>query len=163
MKSHHSWWILAWFGGSFGVVLFANGQTFNEAAFNNLKEKLEQDALELGRYIEELYATRCADIQLEQCAKGNYDDCLSLYPNQQCLSGANYAIPACGNFSQVGNVCAGLFDLSITSISIPAKLADGISGNPTNPQVIVSRSINGVLVSEDARVNVSGDARLFQP
>eukprot|EP00977_Amphora_coffeiformis_P015581 scaffold4562_cov178-Amphora_coffeaeformis.AAC.10 len=106
--------------------------TFNEGKFNSLIAKLESDVLEYARQIESFYATRCEDIQLGSCQEGNYDDCQSTYPDQQCLAGESYHIPVCGDSKD----CSGLVDFSISTVRIPSDLVFGQYSNPTDPQVI---------------------------
>lgn len=125
---------------AFVVVILLDGSskiiqaqnTFNEGKFNSLIAKLESDVIEFARQIESFHATRCEDIQLENCQEGNYDDCQSMYPNQQCLADESYHIPVCGD----SGACSGLLDFSISTVRIPSDLVFGQYSNPTDPQVI---------------------------
>ena len=106
--------------------------TFNEGKFNSVIAKLESDVIQFARQIESFHATRCEDIQLGNCQEGNYDDCQSMYPNQQCLADESYHIPVCGD----SGACSGLLDFSISTVRIPSDLVFGQYSNPTDPQVI---------------------------
>lgn len=117
-------------------ALFAAAQTFNEGKFNNLIAKLERDVVDFARAIESFYSTRCQDLQLENCTKGNHDDCQSIYPNQECLAGESYHVPLCGESAVNGQGCSGLVDFSTSTVRIPSDLASGENNNPTDPQVI---------------------------
>jgi hypothetical protein len=47
-------------------------------------EKMESVARGLRDELEEAYAARCDAATLESCAKSNYHDCASMFPNPQC-------------------------------------------------------------------------------
>jgi hypothetical protein len=110
-------------------------QQIDEARFDQVLAKLEGDVVEFARQVESYYANRCEEIELAQCSRGNYDECSSIYPNQECVGGDSYHIPECGDASPVGG-CSGLYDFSASTVSLPAELANGANGNPTDPQVI---------------------------
>ena len=105
----------------------------DEARFDEVVAKLETDVIEFARHLESLYETRCDEIQLEECANGNYYECSSLYPNQECLTGDSYHVEACGD---IDSGCSGLHDFSISTVRLLSELARGDNGNPTDPQVI---------------------------
>ena len=116
-----------------GLLHDAHAQTFDERKFNTLIEKLESDLLEFKEQIEDIYATRCENFQSNACYQGNYDECQTLYPNQQCLSGENYILPqVCGDPTS----CSSLVDFSVSNVRINSNLVSGENNNPTDPQVI---------------------------
>ena len=110
----------------------------NEAKFSELVAKIEGDVAELAQQVELLYATRCDDSALRGCALGNYDECSSLYPQQTCLGGPDFFISACAGGANHSSsaTCSGLWDFSMSTVRIIKELADGVNGNPTDPQVI---------------------------
>jgi Mg-chelatase subunit ChlD len=105
---------------------------FDEAKFTSLVQKVEGDALELARKVEELYKNRCSLALLADCSMGNYDHCISSYPDESCPGGDVYNTPQCGD----GISCSALYSFSITNVVLPQSVANGEGGNPTDPQVI---------------------------
>lgn len=108
-------------------------KAIDEARFDEVVAKLEADVVEFARHMESLYETRCEEILLEQCAFGNYYECSSQYPNEECLSDASYHVDSCG---AIDSGCSGLHDFSISTVGLLSKLGNGVNGNPTDPQVI---------------------------
>jgi len=106
--------------------------TFNEVEFDRLVEKVEADAIELARTVEELYQSRCELALLADCVNGNYDHCLSSYPDETCPGGDSLNLPDCGD----GVTCSGLLSFSVSSVVLPKEVANGPNRNPTDPQVI---------------------------
>jgi len=102
-----------------------------DAAFDALIAKMEADVLELALRVEDLYTSRCDATSLSQCYQGNYNDCDSEFPNQQCFAYEELALPACGD----GTKCSALWDYSVSNVVIPDDLA-GTDLNPTDPSVI---------------------------
>ncbi|KAL7515949.1 hypothetical protein ACHAWX_001012 [Stephanocyclus meneghinianus] len=96
---------------------------------------MEASVLAFRDHIESLYTSRCDPAALAECSEGNYDDCSSVYPNAQCMDVRRLIDSACNND---GNNCNVLWDKSQSTVMIPAELADGPMGNPTDPQVIES-------------------------
>jgi len=113
------------------LFLQAEQTEAGEKEFEELIEKMEDDVLELAREAEELYKNRCDDTSLEQCYKGNYKNCVSELPGQQCIGGEDYAQPACGK----GEVCSSLWDYTTSVVRLPDDLTDRYS-NPRDNQVI---------------------------
>ena len=101
----------------FLIIVQSVDAAFNELKFKEVVAKMEQDALDLATEVERLYSTkRCLASTYHDCEKANYDQCLSLYPNQACLGGSNFLIPACNG--EVDDpeeaTCSGLYDMSIS-------------------------------------------------
>ena len=100
-----------------------------EAEFKEIVKKIEGDALEFARLVEDLhdYSNRCDVSLLESCHQGMYHECLSKLPSPQCLVEDGFVIPACGD----GVVCSALWDFTTSNIRIPDQVA-------TNDDFIVS-------------------------
>jgi hypothetical protein len=100
------------------VVIFVQGQAFNEAKFEELVAKMEADVMELARAVEDVYATRCDfDVTVNSCGHANYGDCISMFPNQQCRGGLDYSSPNCngsGDNSSSATKCSSFFDFSVS-------------------------------------------------
>jgi hypothetical protein len=111
-------------------------QIFDEGKFNSLIAKLEQDVVDFAKELERSYLTRCEDIRFDACEYGNFDDCQTVYPNQQCLPGESYHVPVCGKSFPDGTGCSGLIDFSVSTVRIPSELTPARNSNPTDPQVI---------------------------
>ena len=95
--------------------------------------RLSSDVIALRNEIERSISNRCASIR--GCYKSSYGECQSEYTTQQTcpsIDEIGFAISDCGS----GKRCNGLFDKSITTVRIPATLATGENGNPTNPEVV---------------------------
>jgi len=103
-----------------------------EAEFDALVEKMEQDVLELARKVEQLYQTRCDSNTIEQCSQGNYDNCVSEYPNPVCLGGDDRVTAGCGD----GIKCSELLDHTVSNIRLPEQVADAKENNPSDHKVI---------------------------
>lgn len=91
----------------------ARSAFFDETKFNQVAEKMKQDALDLAAEVERLYAARCDPATYTLCEGNNYNECSSQYPNQECL-GSSFARSDCtGDVvdPQEGQ-CSGLFDFS---------------------------------------------------
>lgn len=96
-------------------------------------QRLSSDVIELKNVVESSISNRCDSIR--GCYKTSYDECQSKYTKRQsCPSiyDIGYAIPECGR----GVNCNGLFDHTITTVRLPANIANGPNGNPKNPEVI---------------------------
>ncbi len=98
-----------------------------------LIDRLDSDVIELRNTIEASIANRCDSIR--GCYRSSYDECRSLFDSgtQSCPSKEQlgYAVPECGE----GLNCNGIFDYGATTVRLPAALANGPNGNPTNPFV----------------------------
>eukprot|EP00804_Cyclotella_cryptica_P019052 CCRYP_014456-RA/>CCRYP_014456-RA protein AED:0.03 eAED:0.03 QI:213/1/1/1/1/1/3/251/787 len=105
----------------------------NEAEVESILKRVETSVLAFRDHIESLYTSRCDPASLAECDKGNYDDCSSTYPNQQCMDASELVVPLCGD----GKTCNALWDKTQTAVRIPASLT-GPTGNPTDPEVIES-------------------------
>jgi hypothetical protein len=103
-----------------------------EADFDALIASMTADAIELARQVELLYQKRCNEISLRQCARGSYNECTSLYPNQTCPGGEDLNVAQCGD----GVSCSGLWDYSISNTRLHQNLVDSADGNPSDPNVI---------------------------
>jgi len=116
------------------LLLFLLQAERTEAGEKELEElirKMEDEVLGFARQVEVLYKNRCDDTSLEQCYQGNYKNCLSEFPSQQCIAGEDYAQPACGT----GDVCSSLWDFTTSVVRLPEDLTDRYS-NPIDKQVI---------------------------
>jgi von Willebrand factor type A domain len=112
---------------STGTCAFA--QQFDKVKFGRLVQKVEADAIELARKVEELYMKRC---DVGHCAESNYDHCLSIFPDVECLSDQAYRTPNCGSHK----TCSALYSYSVSSVTLPEDKIDPVHGNPTDPHVI---------------------------
>ena len=121
--------------GSFIAVLLLSISSHvkaGEAEFEALVVRLENDVVTFARQVESLYLNRCNEISLEQCSKGNYDECSTLYPNQICPGGEELNIAQCGD----GTRCSALWDYTVSNVVIHKDLT-GVDGrNPTDISVI---------------------------
>ncbi|KAL7486287.1 hypothetical protein ACHAW6_011887 [Cyclotella cf. meneghiniana] len=107
----------------------------SESEVKSILKQMEDTVLAFRDEIERAYESRCDPEKLAECSKGNYDDCSSIYPNPQCMDASKFIDSTCGN---ADNNCNVLWDESQTTVMIPAELADGPMGNPTDPRVIES-------------------------
>ena len=60
-------------------------------------EQMEADVLAFRDEMERVYAARCDTATLTECARGNYNDCSSTYPNQVCMEADELVLPTCGD------------------------------------------------------------------
>eukprot|EP00804_Cyclotella_cryptica_P019042 CCRYP_014462-RA/>CCRYP_014462-RA protein AED:0.00 eAED:0.00 QI:131/1/1/1/1/1/2/705/532 len=107
----------------------------SQIELESILSEMEDSVLAFRDHIERVYQSRCDPAALAECAKGNFDDCSSIYPKSQCMDVSRLIDSACNND---GNNCNVLWDKNQTTVMIPAELADGPMGNPTDPQVIES-------------------------
>lgn len=105
---------------------------FDEAKFNILVQKIENDAKQLARKVEELYGKRCDVSHLSDCAASNYDHCLSRLPGVICPSAAAFRTENCGDHES----CSALHSYQVSSVSLPVEEINPSGGNPSDPQVI---------------------------
>ena len=103
-----------------------------EEAFLELVEKVEADVLELAAEVTDLYKDRCTTA-LEDCSRNNFHECVSSFPDQTCPGGEQLGDKKCGD----GVTCSRLWDYSISRVSLPDKVADGLHENPTDPEVSI--------------------------
>jgi len=103
-----------------------------EADFDALIASMEADTSELARQVEFLYQTRCSEASMEACARANYNECTSLYPNQTCPGGQDLNVAQCGD----GVSCASLWDYSVSNTRLHTDLVGASGGNPSDPNVI---------------------------
>jgi len=103
-----------------------------ENEVKTILQRMETDVLAFRDEIERVYGERCSTQTLNECANSNFYDCSSTFPSQQCMKADELVIAACGD----GVECNGLWDMSVSSVSIPAALADGPSDNPRDPEII---------------------------
>jgi len=105
-----------------------------ESEIESILKRMESDALAFRDEIERVYGTRCSTETLTECYESNYNDCSSTFPNQQCMKADELVVSACGD----GLNCNALWDKELSTVSIPASLADGPFGNPSDPEIIES-------------------------
>lgn len=114
------------------IQLLTPVNALDEARFTSMVEKLESDVVELSQKVEELYRSRCELTLLADCINGNYDHCLSSYPDETCPGGDDLNAPECGD----GITCAALVSFAASTVSLPREVADGPGKNPTDPLVV---------------------------
>jgi hypothetical protein len=107
-------------------------QPFDEAKFDRLVKKVENDALDLARQVEELYQKRCDVGHLSTCVQSNYDHCLSILPDVACLADQAFRTPDCGSHE----TCSALYSYSVSTVTLPQDKINTVDGNPTDPQVV---------------------------
>jgi len=115
--------------------LFANAA--NAAKENEVKsilQQMETDVLAFRDEMERVYGARCEVNTLTECADSNFNDCSSVFPDQQCMNADELVIATCGD----GKSCNALWDKHISTVSLPATLAQGSSRNPDDDEVIES-------------------------
>ena len=112
----------------------------DQANLDRVVSKMEQDILELASQVEALYQERCDTELLARCTQGNYHECQSELPTQQCLGGEDLVLEACGD----GMTCSSLWDLRSSTFRVPINLLDDPS------EILVSREevIEGVCFSQ---------------
>jgi len=49
-------------------------------------QQMEAEVLAFKDEIERAYGRRCDESTLAQCSRNNYDNCSSVYPNEECMS-----------------------------------------------------------------------------
>ena len=76
-----------------------------ESEVESVFQKMESDARTLRDELERAYSARCETKTLEKCYKANFNDCYSVFPNQQCLKADEFVIVTCGD----GVSCNGKF------------------------------------------------------
>mmetsp|Transcript_9291 Transcript_9291/g.20093 ORF Transcript_9291/g.20093 Transcript_9291/m.20093 type:complete len:668 (-) Transcript_9291:4-2007(-) len=115
--------------------LLADAMSFEkENQVKMILQDMEASVLAFRDELERLAASRCDTATLLQCSNNNYNDCSSTYPNQQCMAADELVVSACGD----GETCNAIWDKTKTAVRIPAALAQGSHGNPTDPRVIES-------------------------
>jgi len=141
----------------------AQSSEFNEARFSVVVEKVEADAIELAKKVSELYQNRCEATLLADCFRGNYDHCLSSFPEQTCPGGLDLNTPECGD----GFTCSTLYSFSTTSVALPRESARGPDRNPTDPQVIeticFTKGLDDYFEQKRAQDEAFWDELGFQP
>lgn len=75
----------------------------NEAEVESILQRMENSVLAFRDQIENIYTSRCDAETLIECTKSNYNDCSSIYPNQQCMDASEFVDPLCGD----GKTCNG--------------------------------------------------------
>ena len=113
-----------------GGVLGASFE--KEQQVKTILTQMEADCLAFRDEIEAAYSQRCSTDTLNQCARGNYNDCASTFPNQICMDPSELVIQQCGD----GRSCNALWDKSITTVAFPAALAQGEGNNPTDSELV---------------------------
>ena len=117
------------------VTLLVNGATVDkENEVKLILENMETDVLNFRNEVERVYSSRCETSTLKQCYKSNYNDCSSIYPNQECMKSEEMIFSVCGD----GDTCNGLWDTSQTAVRIPYTLAQAQGNNPHDADVIES-------------------------
>lgn len=105
-----------------------------ENEVESILNRMVSDALLFRDEIIRAYRLRCETETLTECARNNYNDCSSTFPNQQCMKKEELVVSACGD----GESCNALWDKSVSTVSIPQALADGPRGNPSDQETIES-------------------------
>ena len=96
------------------------------AQLETMMEKMEAVTYELRDKVELAYNGRC-DASLDDCARSNYDNCVSEYPHQTCVGGS-YDIEQCG-------LCETLYDYTESVVRIPENVETDNFNNPTSALV----------------------------
>jgi len=84
-----------------------------EEEFNELQYKLEADVLELRQAVEDAYENRCDPSTFDKCSRGNYDSCVSSFPDPVCPAGEDFALDVCADD------CSTTRDYSTSVVSFP--------------------------------------------
>jgi len=113
-----------------GGVLGASFE--KEQQVKGILERMNSDVLAFRDEIEAAYSQRCSTDTLNQCARGNYNDCTSAFPNQICMDPSELVMQQCGD----GRSCNALWDKSVSTVAFPAALAQGEGNNPTDDEII---------------------------
>ncbi|KAL7545567.1 hypothetical protein ACHAWF_009001 [Thalassiosira exigua] len=108
----------------------ASAEKENEV--KSILQRMESDALAFRDAIERVYGYRCKTATLAECSEANFNGCSSTFPNQVCMAEDELVISACGD----GASCNALWDKTQSTVSIPAALATGDFGNPSDPELI---------------------------
>eukprot|EP00977_Amphora_coffeiformis_P008296 scaffold1878_cov170-Amphora_coffeaeformis.AAC.9 len=98
-------------------------RSFNETRLYMLVDKLEHDVMEFGQQLEMFHTGRCREESLQQGIRGNYDECRSNYPNEECLGGESFHLASCQD--QDSDFCSGLYDFSVSTVRLPGEILDG--------------------------------------
>ena len=112
------------------LIQAADADKENEV--RSILEHMERQVLYFRNEVEYSYNKRCETSTLASCSRNNLNDCTSTFPNQQCMEADELVISACGD----GAYCNGLWDKKASTISLPTAVANGPSGNPSDPEVI---------------------------
>ncbi|KAL7475860.1 hypothetical protein ACHAW6_001759 [Cyclotella cf. meneghiniana] len=107
----------------------------NEIKVESVLKSMEYSVLAFRDHIERVYESCCNPETLAECSKCNYNDCLTAYPNPQCIDAQKLIESTCSN---PDNNCNVIYDKSQTIERIPDELADAPMDNPTDPRVIES-------------------------
>jgi uncharacterized protein YegL len=107
---------------------------FNEARFQQVTTKMEEDVRELAVQVELWFQRRCDANLMQTCAFAFYDHCESELPNPTCHGGENLNRLICGDSDH----CNSLFDYTTVSTFIPLESATGPDSNPQDPHTIES-------------------------
>jgi len=116
------------------ILLLPNFTGAGTADLELLIDKMENDVLELAEQVEEAFQDRCTTA-LNDCSYNNYDSCVSQFLSPTCYK-SDELVTTCS--SGPSDSCAALFDFNSSNVVLPLEIANGIDGNPTNPQVIES-------------------------
>lgn len=120
---------------SLHTTTFANAASVDrENEVKSILRRMESDALAFRDEIERVYSVRCETQTLTECFESNYNDCSSTFPNQKCMAVDELVISACGD----GKSCNALWDKALSTVSIPAEIANAPRDNPSDPEVIES-------------------------
>mmetsp|Transcript_2336 Transcript_2336/g.3623 ORF Transcript_2336/g.3623 Transcript_2336/m.3623 type:complete len:650 (-) Transcript_2336:61-2010(-) len=105
-----------------------------ENEVKSILQRMETDVLAFRDEMERVYSARCETKTLTECAETNFNDCSSTFPSQQCAKADELVFSACGD----GETCNALWDKTLSTVSVPAALAQGPSNNPNDNEVIES-------------------------
>mmetsp|Transcript_23735 Transcript_23735/g.40561 ORF Transcript_23735/g.40561 Transcript_23735/m.40561 type:complete len:737 (-) Transcript_23735:568-2778(-) len=104
---------------------FSVGRASDEkdAEVKSILDKIERDALDFRDEMKRAYYARCNAQTLSECEGGNFYDCASVFPNQQCMAVDELVVSACG-------ACNGWWDKTTSHVSSPAAV------NLSDPDII---------------------------
>mmetsp|Transcript_28669 Transcript_28669/g.52984 ORF Transcript_28669/g.52984 Transcript_28669/m.52984 type:complete len:542 (+) Transcript_28669:127-1752(+) len=105
-----------------------------ENEVKSILQRMETDVLAFRDEMERVYSARCETKTLTECAESNFNDCSSMFPSQQCAKADELIFSACRD----GETCNALWDKTLSTVSIPAALAQGPLDNPNDNEVIES-------------------------
>ena len=81
-----------------------------ENEVESILNRMVSDALLFRDEIIRAYRLRCETETLTECARNNYNDCSSTFPNQQCMKKEELVVSACGD----GESCNGEYNSDIS-------------------------------------------------
>ena len=128
------------------AVLTALCVEAGESELNAMLSKIEDDVLEFATEMEALYNERCSVKTRDECAKSNYEECSTLFPDQTCISGSILERPEC---IVRGQSCSALADFTVSNVRLSENVVKDADGNP------VAAEVRANIVSLDNQVMVT--------